>query len=656
MNLKYIQALAILLWGAQTDLLMFAVPMAAILEIQHFLNRRWALTKSDFYRTADLTSVSMVVLIVFLFLNRAEYHFIKTLISWLPILFFPLVVVLSYSTTERMSLDVLFYSLRRQKQPVTQSWDMGYVFFGLCLVAAGVNTRGIGFYSVAVALLVLIALFRLRSQRYSTNLWILSACVLFLFASVTQQGLHLGHMAVKEKTRGWLADFLRDRINPLRTRSAIGSLGRLKLSDAIVLRILVEPGGEAPLLLQEASYDIPSENDWMVIDPQFAVVPHADDFRWRLQDQDQPESRARIYLEFDRASAIIPIPATASEIDDLPATELKQSRFGSIQGTGMVRSAGYDVAFRPRDAGTLSGAADSGDTYIPRQLTPMLDQVLQPYRDSASTPVEVVRRLFRDYRYSLAPGLPVQEEPLTWFLTQSKAGHCEYFASATVLLLRRLGIPARYVVGYSVQEFNSTLGMYIVRQRHAHAWAIAWLTDRWVVIDTTPAIWAEAEADNAGLLRPLWDMAANGTFLLQLWWSQQKLEDYQLELYGIGIILALILAWRIATGEQVRIRQTPAPDAEGPANPGMGSAFFRIEQRLVDSGRHRPPGEPFATWLRRVGYPELLPLLSLHNRLRFDPRGLNQDQVDGLASKVQGWLDVGESRPPASPDPKPPPE
>ncbi|MBT8330725.1 MAG: transglutaminase-like domain-containing protein, partial [Deltaproteobacteria bacterium] len=36
------------------------------------------------------------------------------------------------------------------------------------------------------------------------------------------------------------------------------------------------------------------------------------------------------------------------------------------------------------------------------------------------------------------------------FLTRSRSGHCEYFATATVLLLRQAGIPARYARGYSV--------------------------------------------------------------------------------------------------------------------------------------------------------------------------------------------------------------
>ncbi|MGK0340988.1 MAG: hypothetical protein ACJAXW_001533, partial [Candidatus Azotimanducaceae bacterium] len=86
MNLRGIQSLAMLLWGFQSELLAFAVPMALIWEGRFFFNRRWALTKQDFYLLADLTSVCLVLMIIFLFMNRTDYHFIRTLMQWLPIL------------------------------------------------------------------------------------------------------------------------------------------------------------------------------------------------------------------------------------------------------------------------------------------------------------------------------------------------------------------------------------------------------------------------------------------------------------------------------------------------------------------------------------------------------------------------------------------
>ena len=74
---------------------------------------------------------------------------------------------------------------------------------------------------------------------------------------------------------------------------------------------------------------------------------------------------------------------------------------------------------------------------------------------------------------------------------RSRAGHCEYFATATVLLLREAGIPARYATGFSVQDFSRMENRSVVRERHAHAWVLAFVNGAWRDLDTTPSNWGE---------------------------------------------------------------------------------------------------------------------------------------------------------------------
>lgn len=634
MTLQHIQLVTILLWGYQADLILFAIPMAIILEARFYLKIRWALTKQDFYRTADLTTLGVVAVITFLFVNRAEYHFITTLVQWLPIVFFPLVTVIAYSTSERMPLDVLFYSLRRQREPVTQSWDMNYLFFGMCLVAAGTNPRQGIYYLLVAGTLVMIALYRLRSPRYATNVWLLAALIIFFAANMTQQGLRGGHLAIKETTRAWIAEFVRNRTNPLKTKSSIGFVGQMKLSDSILFRVEPLTGAAAPRLLQEASYDSPSENDWVVLNPQFESVPHADDFRWRLAEPGA-EERAKIYIEFSREIGIVPVPQNVTEIFDLPAVDIKKSRFGSIQGVGMVPSPGYEISYRQGES--INSIPDRSDLYVPTEYLPVLS-TFEEVTDETN-PLKKVHAIFRDFRYSLYQDIAPNDEPIVDFLTRTRAGHCEYFASATVLLLRQFGVPARYVVGYSVQEYNDTIDMYVVRERHAHAWAIAWIDGAWQVVDTTPQLWVEAEARQAGFMRPLQDLLANTAFVIQVWWSKQKLEDYERELYILGAILALVLIWRIATSEQVMLKDEEDDDITSNFDrQGLDSPFYRIEEELSRLGLDRQRGELFSHWLARVGHDELVPMLSLHNRIRFDPRGVEPKEVDSLAGEVDEWL------------------
>lgn len=80
------------------------------------------------------------------------------------------------------------------------------------------------------------------------------------------------------------------------------------------------------------------------------------------------------------------------------------------------------------------------------------------------------------FRYSLK-GQPRDPnlDPIEDFVTKHTAGHCEYFASALVLMLRSQGIPARMVVGYKTDEWNQLGGFFQVRQLHAHTWVEAFL-------------------------------------------------------------------------------------------------------------------------------------------------------------------------------------
>ena len=96
--------------------------------------------------------------------------------------------------------------------------------------------------------------------------------------------------------------------------------------------------------------------------------------------------------------------------------------------------------------------------------------------------------------WARSPGDPIGD-----FLFRYRSGHCEYFATAMVLMLRSQGIPARFVTGFLGGE-NNRLGYYIVRQSNAHAWVEAYLPDSgWTVFDPTPPAGRPAVAQ-----RSLW--------------------------------------------------------------------------------------------------------------------------------------------------------
>lgn len=104
--------------------------------------------------------------------------------------------------------------------------------------------------------------------------------------------------------------------------------------------------------------------------------------------------------------------------------------------------------------------------------------------------INAVLRYFRDesFRYTLHPpalGRNATDE----FLFATRAGFCEHYLSAFVVLMRAMGIPARVINGYQGGEINPVDGFMTLRQSDAHAWAEVWLPGQgWLRVDPTSAV------------------------------------------------------------------------------------------------------------------------------------------------------------------------
>ncbi|MDE6517667.1 MAG: transglutaminase-like domain-containing protein, partial [Acetatifactor sp.] len=104
----------------------------------------------------------------------------------------------------------------------------------------------------------------------------------------------------------------------------------------------------------------------------------------------------------------------------------------------------------------------------------------------------VARELQSLARYNIDPGsLPRGMDPVEYFLGENRQGYCMHFATAGALILRQLGVPARYVSGYVVEpgQFRQMAGGYraSVKDDAAHAWVEIWLEQvGWVPVEMTP--------------------------------------------------------------------------------------------------------------------------------------------------------------------------
>ncbi|MDE7230538.1 MAG: transglutaminase domain-containing protein [Oscillospiraceae bacterium] len=91
--------------------------------------------------------------------------------------------------------------------------------------------------------------------------------------------------------------------------------------------------------------------------------------------------------------------------------------------------------------------------------------------------------LVNNYTYSLDAEVD-KSRPIESFLTETKSGHCALYATSMTLMLRSLGIPARYCTGFVAPPSGGT--PTVLRSKNLHAWCEVYLDELgWVTFDPT---------------------------------------------------------------------------------------------------------------------------------------------------------------------------
>ncbi len=140
-------------------------------------------------------------------------------------------------------------------------------------------------------------------------------------------------------------------------------------------------------------------------------------------------------------------------------------------------------------------------------------RVTQPATSVSETVRLIHTHLLTNYRYNLDVPSLQSAHPLEDFLLTRKTGYCEHYATAMVMLLRTVGIPARLVTGFLATEWNEFGHYYTVRQRDAHAWVEVYFPQSgWITMDPTPPApdatmptWWQSASSVMDSLRLKWD-------------------------------------------------------------------------------------------------------------------------------------------------------
>lgn len=225
-----------------------------------------------------------------------------------------------------------------------------------------------------------------------------------------------------------------------------------------------------------------------------------------------------------RRIEVLPAPGDAAHFE-MFAERVEENQDGALEPTEWRTQAGCIVVRPGRTldsafAGPIGEAVSEEYLDVPADIRPALVECLravlgpdhQP-SDARRTIALIVRYFQENFEYDLhTQPAPAEVDPVLAFLGGPRRGHCELFASATVLLLRRAGIPARYVTGFLCHERLRFGGYWVSRLRDAHAWVEAYDRDRdrWVLVESTPGTNAGVETAGGGVnpFSALWDSLA----------------------------------------------------------------------------------------------------------------------------------------------------
>ena len=644
---------AIAFWGWQGGQWLAAAVAAALLCTSFYTLLHWQHSKAQLSRVADFCTVLALLLGVYFYVAYGNPRAIILFFVWLPFALLPLALMHAYGATKRMDLSVLFWSVRRNPPTRAVTFDPWFPYYAIWIIAASAaNARGPWFY-VGLVALVSWPLVRIRPWSYRVGTWGVAFSLAIALGFGLQYGLRESQIWLESAVPEWISGG-GSRTDPYRATTDIGHIGKLKDSDAIVLRVIPANGASPPVLLHRASYNTYFNAAWLARGATFHPVAAAPANRWPLAAAEVTAARVTIHDYTVRPNPVLSLPAGTSAVEALNAITMQRNTLGAVQ---IVRDPGYFsyvAAYAEQELRRDKGdnAPTVEDTRLPpreREAFATLADELGLKQLPPADAVNSVKQYFSNgYRYATyQKDAPVTGSPIVDFLLRTKSGHCEYYATATALLLRAGGIPALYATGFAVDEKSEREHAYLVRARHAHAWVRAYVDGAWIDVDTTPPSWFSVEAENASTWTRVADLWSWLRFSAARAWADSNMQPWVVGALLAGLPLVLWLGWRLyrsrRTLQQVSANATAAKDNF----PGADSEYYRIEQQLEQRTLARQAHETVRDWLARlatnstgagVETASLADIIDLHYRYRFDPAGLTTDQRERLKQGAADWL------------------
>lgn len=311
----------------------------------------------------------------------------------------------------------------------------------------------------------------------------------------------------------------------------LGEVASVKLNQQVVMRVRVNPppGQEQTRLRwRGVTFDEYDGQTWTESAQQWTPVRGGQNGFQLERRPMMPLTEQIFFLEpIDLSTVFVaPVPIFVSDLPTLQR-DAGDGLWSEIHTLRRFQYRVYSNAIPPTEASLTSDVSRIYPPELRRRYLQMpfdrdrrIDQLAAEVTDGATTPYETARRienyLQTSYSYSLDLRRTTDGDPVADFLFNIRAGHCEYFATAMVLMLRARRIPARLVNGFQMGEYSELSNVYTVRQSDAHSWVEVYFGQNgWVAFDPTPAAGLSTYPDGiAARLRQYFDA-------FELFWQER---------------------------------------------------------------------------------------------------------------------------------------
>jgi transglutaminase-like putative cysteine protease len=401
----------------------------------------------------------------------------------------------------------------------------------------------------------------------------------------------------------------------------LGATHDMLQSDAIVARI----DGPSPEYLRGAVYDAYDYRHWKMTPPRRELV------------KVRATPGGTTHIELDKSAPVGSdlrwfVPPSACAFDH----DVEADAFGVIRRASGDRELRYSTS-GCSPAPVLPPTSVDVQMMESTRAAETIATMAAEWTAGATTDRDKLKRIHHElakYEYSLDVPRFAMVDPIVDFLTIHKAGHCEYFASAMVLMARSQGIPARVIGGFRTSEINPITHQTIVRDRHAHAWVEAWYDDAWHAWDPTPA------SSGPGLARSFLDHVGDLSSLA--WERLTSIGPLGYALILLGFIAVLLVVRSIGNfltrPRRRRIQQ--AMDRPLPC-------FEALTEALAKVGFQRDESEPIESFAARIPHDEIAAALTAYAAFRYGGIGDEAAVVRAASSALKATSSV--SRPSPSP-------